>query len=354
MKIKTVAVVIGAAAGMCLASVADAAKPQQCSNQRPDRHALAAALQCNMDLRDAARSPVILVPGTTLTPGINWSWNYVPALDAMGWPVCTVELPDNALADIQTSAEHVVYAIREAYRLSGHRVQIIGFSQGGMVPRWALRFSPDTRRKVDDLISLSGSHHASLTAEPLCSGAFAGPDQNGVVGCEPAIWQQVFDSDFITALNRNYETVPEVDYTAAYTHFDDVLISNQPGVPTPPSSELRDGGDNVANLALQDVCPSNMANHRAIGTFDPVGYAIALDALTHPGPASLERLLDGGAPGMPSVCAETYMPGVDPANVEANLADHDAHSFQALFVDGEHLTKEPAPRCYTRGEGPKR
>ena len=38
-------------------------------------------------------------------------------------------------------------------------------------------------------------------------------------------------------------------------------------------------GDNVVNITLQDVCPDNTANHNAIGTFDPVGYAIVLDAL---------------------------------------------------------------------------
>ena len=320
-----------------------------CVGVRVAHAALKASFQCNMDLRSAQRPPVLLVPGTALRPEENFSWNYVPALDAMGWPVCTVELPDHTLADIQLSTRHIEFAIREAYRLSGYKVQVIGFSQGGMAPRWALRFSPDTRRKVEDLISLSGSNHGAIGADLFC-GPFAQPDPNGVVGCEAAIWQQRTASAFITALNAGYETVPEVDYTAIYTLFDDVLFEN--GTPA-PTSALSVEGDNVVNITLQDVCPANTANHRAIGTYDPVGWAIALDALEHAGPANLERILGGVAPGSSPVCSETVMPGVDPSTLGSNLAAYDLAVATALG-NGTHLTEEPALACYTRGNGPKR
>src|SRR3954447_5810721 len=103
------------------------------------------------------RAPILLVPGTDLTPQTNFSWNYEKALDALGFPYCTVELPSNAMDDIQVAAEYVVYAIRRAHALSGKKVQIIGYSQGGMVPRWAFRFWPDTRAMVDDDVGLDGS-----------------------------------------------------------------------------------------------------------------------------------------------------------------------------------------------------
>ncbi len=321
----------------------------ECANVRASRDALRASFRCNMDLRLAERSPVLLVPGTALEPDVNYGWNYVPALDAMGWPVCTVETPENTLANIQLSTEYIEFAIREAFRLSGHKVQVIGFSQGGMSPRWALRFSPDTRQKVEDLISLSGSHHGAQGADLFC-GPFATPDPNGVVGCEAAIWQQGTSSAFITALNESYETVPEVAYTAIYTLYDDVLFEN--GGPA-PTSALSEEGSNVVNITLQDVCPADTANHRAIGTYDPVGWAIALDALEHDGPANLERILNGGAPGSSPVCAEAVMPGVDPATFASNLAAYDLAVALALG-DGTHLTAEPPIACYTRGRGPRR
>jgi hypothetical protein len=301
-----------------------------------------------MDLRSAPRSPVLLVPGTTLKPDENFSWNYLSALDALGWPVCTVELPEHALGNIQTAAEHIGFAIREAWRLSGYKVQVIGFSQGGMAPRWTLRFSADTRHKVEDLISLSGSHHGGLIADLLC-GPFAVPDPGGVMGCEAAFWQQRPESAFITTLNAGYETVPEVDYTAIYTLFDDVLFENGTSAPT---SVLTDGGRNVVNISLQEVCPANTADHRAIGTHDPVGWAIALDALEHEGPASLARILGGGVPGSSAVCAETLMPGVDPSSMASNLERYDEAIGTALF-NGTHATAEPPLACYTRGNGPR-
>jgi len=76
------------------------------------RARLAAALRCSVSLAHSRREPVLLVPGTELTPPPNFSWNYEPALAAAGFPYCTVTLPEHANGDIQTAAEYVVYAIR--------------------------------------------------------------------------------------------------------------------------------------------------------------------------------------------------------------------------------------------------
>src|SRR5262245_4982104 len=331
------------------APAARGAEVGACATARVSRDALAESFHCNMDLRLATRPPVLLVPGTALEPDENFGWNYVPALDAKGWPVCTVEPPDHTLADIQLSAQHVAFAIREAFRLSGFKVQVIGFSQGGMIPRWTLRFFPDTRQKVEELISLSGSHHGAIGADLFC-GPFATPDPSGVVGCEAAIWQQGTASAFIGALNDGFETVPGVDYTAIYTIFDDVLFENASPAPT---SALAEEGANVVNVTLQELCPANTANHRAIGTYDPVGWAIALDALAHPGPADPARVLDGNAPGASPICAETVMPGVDPSNFAAGLALYDGAVASALG-GGAHLTEEPPLACSTRGSRPRR
>ena len=320
---------------------------EHCANPYASRAALRASFRCNVDLRFASRSPVLLVPGTTLTPDVNFDWNYVSALDAMGWPVCTVEPPKDALGDIQLAAEHIAYAIREAWRLSGHKVQIIGFSQGGMSPRWALRFSPDTRHKVDDLISLSGSNHGGVIGDLIC-GPFADVDPSGVFGCEPAFWQQRLESAFIAKLNEGYETVREVDYTAVYTIYDGVLPENGTSTPT---SALK-GGRNVVNVSLQDVCPANTAAHNASGTYDPVAWAIALDALEHKGPANVARILGGSAPGSSPICAETLMPGVDPASFDSNLARMEEAVGTALF-NAAHVEAEPPLACYTRGNGPE-
>jgi putative serine esterase DUF676 len=50
-----------------------------------------------------------------------------------------VTLPGTGMGDIQVAGEYVVYAIRTMHAAYGGRIDIVGHSQGGMVPRWALR-----------------------------------------------------------------------------------------------------------------------------------------------------------------------------------------------------------------------
>ena len=80
--------------------------------------ALRAALRCTASVATDAREPILLVPGTTMTPEENFSWNYEPALVSLGLPYCTVELPNKAMTDIQVAGEYVVYALRKMSRLS--------------------------------------------------------------------------------------------------------------------------------------------------------------------------------------------------------------------------------------------
>jgi hypothetical protein len=123
---------------------------------------LASAIACHGDLASAGPAPVLLVPGTTLTPQVNFSWNYEKVFTAEGRPWCAVTIPGHGMGDIQVAAEYVVYAIRTMAARAGRRVSILGYSQGGMSPRWALKWWPDTRALVDDLVSIDGSNHGTL------------------------------------------------------------------------------------------------------------------------------------------------------------------------------------------------
>lgn len=270
--------------------------------------ALRASLACHGDL--AARTPVLLVPGTALTPA-EFSWNYARTFTDTGRPFCTVTLPRRSLGDIQVAAEYVVSAIRTMAQRAGGEIDVVGHSQGGMVGRWALKFWPDTRTKVDDYVALAPSNHGTLDADALC----ANP-----TGCAPAIWQQRSRSPFITTLNAGRETYDEVDYTVAYTVFDEIVVPNvelPPGLPRdavpPASSPLRDGGANVANHQVQAICPAHPADHLTLGTSDAVGHALAVDALDHAGPARAERIDR-------RVCLRPVQPGVDPVRFPADFA----------------------------------
>ena len=155
---------------------------------------LDASLQCSGD-PTAGRAPVLLVPGTGSNPQHNFSWNWEPALTNLRISWCAVTLPDNALGDVQVAGEYVVNGIRTLHQRAGRKISIIGHSQGGMLPRWALRFWPDTRAMVDDQIGFAPSNHGTTGAEALCSSSL----RRGRLAA-------MRHSDFIKALNSYQET----------------------------------------------------------------------------------------------------------------------------------------------------
>lgn len=297
---------------------------------------LDAAMQCSDNLAGSDRAPVLLVPGTATTPETAFSWSYVPALEALAWPYCTVELPDSAMADAQLSAEYIVHAVRSMADISGRRVAVVGYSQGGMLPRWAIKYYPDVRAQIEELVAFSPSNHGTETAAPTC-----------VSGCQPSIAQQQIGSDFLTALNAGAETDPAIDYTVVYTNLDEIVV---PNTGPNPSSALRDDGAHILNVATQDICPLNAADHLAIGTYDPVAYAVMVDALTNPGPAKLERL-DGFSdiPGTASVCSAVFMPGVDPATFATDYTALVAGITNAI-ASSERVSEEPPLRCFAQDD----
>jgi hypothetical protein len=291
--------------------------------------ALDASLTCTGNLAGATRAPVLLVPATGVNPHANYSWNWEPALSALGIPWCTVELPGNSMGDIQVAGEYIVHAIREMHAEAGRKIAIIGHSQGGMVPRWAFRFWPDTRAMVDDEIGLAGSNHGTIAAIPICR-----------PGCSPAFQQQRSDSEFTKALNSGQETFPGISYTEVYTHTDWVVV---PNLDSSGSSSLHGGGGEITNVAVQDICPLDVNEHLLVGTIDPVAYALAIDALNHPGPADPSRI----APG---VCLPGLMPGINPLTFATDLASA-AAVLGTTIAAYPHVSSEPALACYVFAPG---
>jgi hypothetical protein len=297
---------------------------------------LQASLKCEPGVKNAKVEPVLLNPATGVTADQNYSWNWEPALDKLGIPWCAYTAPHSTLDDIQTSGEYLVHAIRTMYAMAGRKIAVMGHSQGGMSMRWPLRFWPDTRKLVDDVIGFSGSNHGTTVLGPgTCSD-----------GCPPADWQQGSGSNFIKAINSDAETFPGISYTEIYTHTDEVVQpanNNQDA-----SAALHTGGGAITNVATQDVCPSDVYEHLGIGTIDPVAYAIAVDALTHAGPADLARISK-------SVCSETVMPGVNPADANTilqiiggapTLASVTVGPAAAITAGAPVLKAEPALECY--------
>lgn len=287
------------------------------------------ALGCSeQPLAGAKRAPVLLVQGTGAKAKDNWSWTYEPALTRRGIPWCHIDLPEQATQDVQRSGEFVVHAIRTMHARSGRRVAIIGHSQGGMVPRWALRFWPDTRKLVDDLVGFAPSNHGTTEARDCESG-----------GCSAASTQQGDRTAFMRALNSFAETWAGISYTSVYTRIDQTVKPNENA--ETGSSSLRTGEGRRTNVAIQDICPNAKSEHLAIGTVDPIAFGLAMDALENDGPADPARV-------PLTVCAQVFHEGVDPVTGPVSAAEAVAsfQSYKPRTVD-----KEPALACYTSAAG---
>ena len=149
-----------------------------------------------------------------------------------------------------------------------------------MSMRWALRFWPDTRKMVDDIIGMAPPNHGTTAATALC--------REGLTSCTPALWQQDARARFIEALNSRAETFRGISYTNTFTRTDEEV---QPSLDAETAaSSLHTGEGAITNIAVQDVCPTDVYEHNFHGTVDPVTYALVLDALDNPGPAKPERV----------------------------------------------------------------
>lgn len=292
---------------------------------RIDRAKLKASLDCSDGVRGAERAPVLLTPATAVDSENNFSWNYERLFADEGIPFCTTDQQGSRstnMSNVQTRGQYVTYAIRKMFRMAGRPIAVMGHSQGGMIMRVSLRWWPDTREKVEEVIGIAGTNHGTDAVAPIC-----------LPGCSPAFWQQSSDSKFTKALNSGAETFEGISYTEIYSLLDEVVF------PAERSSSVSGPGD-ITNVAIQDVCPTAISEHLTVGTTDPTAAALALDALNNPGPADPSRI-------PPSVCAQPVMPGVDPITGPGSFIQAAGVLAEAIATF-PHVPEEPKLRCWSK------
>lgn len=316
---------------MCIwcAGLAAAERPYAPLNRPGPRlsvpaRALRTSLRCTGGLATPSRNAILLIPGTNLDPRPNYSWNYERAFKSLHWPYCALTLPHHTMGDIQVAGEYVVNALRTMARRTHRKVDVLGYSQGGMLPRWALRFWPDTRGLVQDVVGIDPSNHGTLDAWAACR-----------IECPPAYWQQATGSHFLQALNSRAETFAGIDYTVVFSRDDEIVT---PNLDASGSSSLHTGRGRIANIAVQQICPNDSSDHLAMGTYDPVAYALVVDAFTHRGTADPARIPR-------TVCAQPFQPGIDPSTFAGDYAGFLAAIGQA-FAESPEVKAEPPLKCY--------
>jgi triacylglycerol lipase len=231
------------------------------------RLAVALAIAAALLLPSAASAqncraePVVLVHGTF---GDSSNWGFVaPKLKADGYCTFAIDYGNRGTGDIAASARQLATFVDAVLARTGAaKVDIVGHSQGGMMPRYYIR-NLGGAAKVDDLVGLAPSNHGTTT--PLAA-------YGDLYACR-ACAQQAAGSPFITALNAGDETPGDISYTQVETRNDEVV--------TPYTSAFLDSGTNVL---LQDKCPADPVEHLTI-VADPVALQWVESALGRPGPA---------------------------------------------------------------------
>ncbi|CAN5544170.1 hypothetical protein BH10ACT11_BH10ACT11_17290 [soil metagenome] len=260
---------------------------------------LKASVNCSPGVKNSDVEPVLLFPATGVDSEHNFSWNYERLFDQQGIPWCASDQAGKRstnMDNIWVRSYYVAYAIRKVHAMAGRQLAVIGHSQGGMIMRIGLRFWPDTRKMVDDVVGFAGTNNGTSMS-----------DATSAQPSPPANRQQASNSRYTKALNSRAQTFKGISYTEVYTSLDEVVN------PQPASSSV-EGPGKITNVGIQDVCTGDTAEHLQIGTSDPAAAALALDALGHKGPAKLSRI-------DPSVCSQQYQPGVNPATYVADVAN---------------------------------
>lgn len=254
------------------------------------------------------KPPVIMLPGTGTTGCITFRYNYIKLFQDVDYadPVW-LNIPHFLLDDVQVNAEYAAYAINYISAISGNRnVSVLGWSQGNLDAQWAFKYWPSTRSVVSDFINISPDYHGTVEAYLICPGF-------PTVACVPAAIQQAYESNFISTLRSDGGDSAYVPTTSIYSATDDIV---QPQTGLLASGRINDArGVGVTNNEVQVVClgrPAGLLYTHPGVLFNPLAYALAVDALTHDGPGQPSRI------DLNTVCNQIASPGLSVADVVAS------------------------------------
>ena len=219
----------------------------------------------------ARPEPVIIVHGT-FGDRKDLLDDLSAAMVADGFCVFSLDYGNRGTGPIEDSAQQLKDFTDQVLAATGAtKVSMVGHSQGGMMPRYYIKFLGGDQ-VVDDLVGLSPSNHGTT---------IVGDPSNPLTGASAGTWcpacdEQAAGSAFLANLNAGDETPGPVSYTQITTRYDEVVV--------PYTSAYLAPGPETTNVTLQDTCPTDLADHVRI-PMSTAAIAWTLDALTHPGPA---------------------------------------------------------------------
>ncbi len=194
------------------------------------------------------------------------------ALKDDGYCVYALDYGNRATGPVEDSAAELADFVTRVLASTGAaKVEIVGHSQGGMMPRYYIK-NLGGDAYVEDLVGLAPSNHGTTVIDAF----------GGTGGSCAACDEQMAGSDFLTALNNPDETPGAVDYTQVETSHDEVVVPYTSAFLTPDAHST--------NITLQDRCPADAVDHLGI-PMDPQAIAWVLDAFDRAGPADAQAMV---------------------------------------------------------------
>ncbi|HEY3726726.1 MAG TPA: alpha/beta fold hydrolase [Solirubrobacteraceae bacterium] len=174
----------------------------------------------------------------------------------------------NSAAELASFVDRVLASTRAS------QVDIVGHSQGGMTPRYYMKFLGGAS-KVHTLVGLAPSNHGT-TLDGLFTLAQHFPGATTALADCPACTEQEAGSSFMTKLNSPRDTLPGVGYTVIESANDEVVTPYQSAFLTGPG---------VDNITLQTQCALDQGEHLSM-PYDHIADADVLTALDPQHPVS--------------------------------------------------------------------
>lgn len=202
-------------------------------------------------------NPVVLLNGAFLNKYATWA-KFSPMLAAAGYCVFGLDYgsrmpgPFHQMGDLRDSAAEIGAFVTSVQRQTGaSRVDIVGYSEGGMVPFYYLN-------------NLGGTAHVRAVvtiASPMRGMGFYGilermeasPEGRALMRATvPAADDGAKNSAYMRTIAQGGLTRPGVAYTTVSSRDDLVVALNESQLPPAP---------NVVNWVVQDFCPSAHVFH---------------------------------------------------------------------------------------------
>jgi pimeloyl-ACP methyl ester carboxylesterase len=222
--------------------------------------------------------PVVLIHGTFADMSDSWQAlspllaNHGYCVFAFNSPGSSASSPIQGTGDITASAAQLATFVNSVLAATGAaKVDLVGHSQGGMMPRYYLNFLGGGA-KVNDFVAFAPSNYGTtldgITKLASLLGV-AGQINGALTSVCPACAQQEQGSAFLAGLNAT-PTVPGVWYTVIESTGDEVV--------TPYTNAFLPAAANVTNITVQHQCVLDGSDHLEIAA-DPIAMADMLNAL---------------------------------------------------------------------------